>query len=918
MARPRSVPSPEEQLRQQRALGRSATRVDIVPAAAGDPGLSLFAGPRTVLVGPTDSGHDRLPWQLYPADKLDGALRTLHAQILEEAHALPDLLAGLDSADPEAAAPRSVHRRLGRMLALRSMLELAAAWEDAPAPGQVAPGWTSGPDRRVGVLPWHAWWVQVRQGWHLHHLSRWHAPHRGPGPWKDLTAAWITRAALLEDMGPDARPCSPLCATPEGRERQRTARPDALSRPPGTPVATRVDTDPDAFARRVRLALSLILEPALAGFLPDEVLAAVQGTKSGTAALSRLLPGVTAGPVQALASMLRAQLPHSGHFASGVGARSAVAAGPCPVRRGAWTAARAAFVSPLQCLRAEAAAGPLHLLVPGLPHAGLGSPALQEERLSGALEEVTDLFTAVAALPAEQTLPLPDLSGLLTGRGFLRLGTHAPPQARTEPLPATFAADDVWHRERALALLTVPGLTEAVAALQAVNVARERGLSDARREVCLASGLSAGELEEATGGERAFDRTPTDAGLERTLHWSGGIWSVVLARHPQDLISDGRTLSHCVGWGGYAHSVRAERTRIVRVLACDPDGPLPVPLLTLELKRAGEGSARAQSGWVLAQARGANNRPPTRDEAALLTLWAREVGVQLDGQSEVAPLNAAAARADAARLAVDWVAVDQETLPEDGEATPTPPPIVLQAAVAQLAAAISARWTPAATRTHQEGLRRVAQLVERARQHLQTELLRLHAAGEPRLTGSVPGDALLPGTGLLTLARDERPLLQALTQAGHGPTRPVGLRIDARIALQIDADLHAQERRHTLDLRPGRRPGEIALHFVADGHGSVNTYLSPAGLMNTGLLDPLHAGGGGSWSWGVPRRRQAGLTLLSSLLDEPLGPLATAATAATRQPGDTLRAQLHAWTGTPAARRSLAHHRNRNASANRS
>ena len=81
--------------------------------------------------------------------------------------------------------------------------------------------------------------------------------------------------------------------------------------------------------------------------------------------------------------------------------------------------------------------------------------------------------------------------------------------------------------------------------------------------------------------------------------------------------------------------------------------------------------------------------------------------------------------------------------------------------------------------------------------------------------------------------------------------------------------------------------------------------------MNTGLLGPLHAGDGGGWTWGVARRRQAGLTLLWSLLDEPLGDLAAAATAATRQPGGTLRDQLAAWTGTAAARRSQAHHQAR-------
>ena len=914
MARARPVPFLEAQLGRQRALGRSAVQVDIVPETVGGQSLSLYAGPRTVLVGPTGAGHVGVPWQLVPAAELDRALRTLHAQVVEDAHALPELLTTLASADPEADAPRAVQRRLGRMLALRSVLELAAAWEDAQGSGQPAPGWTSGPGRQVGVLPWHSGHTRVGEGWHLHHLRRWHVHSRSAGPWEDLTAAWITRGALLQDAEPNALLCGPLSATLEGRQRQRAAGPYSLPHQTDLLAAALSDLDPAAFVRRVRLALSVVLEPALAGFPQDEVLAAVQGAKSGSVALSRLLPGIPAGPIQAMAQLLRDQLRQQGRLGPDEGARSAFVAGACPVRRGAWTAARAASVFPRHCLGVEAAAGPLHLLVPGLQHAGPGSPALQEDWLSSALEEVVDLFTAVASLPAEQALPLPDLGGLLTGRGFLRLGAHAGPTPLTGPPTEAPVPDDDWRRDRELALYTVPGLTEAVAALQAVQAAREQGFLQARREVFLASGLSEAELEEATGGERPFDRTPGDAGLERTLHWTGGVWSLELARHPQDLVSDGRALSHCVGWGGYAHSVRAGRARIVRVLARGPDDEQPVPLLTLELGPSGgkEGSETALPGWKLVQARGANNRRPTRDEAALLGLWAREVDVRLEGESEVAPLRGGAARTNAERLKVAW-----EKVPDSGEQAPAPTMDVLQSAAALLAGAIAARWTPAATRTHQEGLRRVAQLVERARQHLQAECLRLHAEGEPLLVGSLSGADLLPGTGALTLAPDERPLLQALTQDPARPFRLLGLRIDARTSLEIDADLHAHERRHTLDLRPGKRPGDLALHFTTGLQPGLITYLSPAALMNTGLLDPLHAGDGGAWNWGVARRRQAGLTLLWSLLDEPLGDLAAAATAVTCQPGGTLRDQLTAWTGTAAARRSLAHHQARGASAER-
>ncbi|GGR26456.1 hypothetical protein GCM10008957_42510 [Deinococcus ruber] len=853
-----------------------------------------------MLVSPTAPGSVGVPWQLYPASDLDHALRTLHTQIIEDAHALPELLTGWASADPEATPSKAIQRRLRRMLSLRSVLELAAAWEDAPVPGHVAPGWTSRAARRVFALPWHHGPVNVGAGWHLHHLRRWHRPHVGPDSWEEATARTITAAALLQNTG-----SAPLCVERAERQRQRAAL--ALPPLPGAalPPLVRPDLDPDAFVRRVRWALSVVLEPALVGFEPDEVLLAVQGARSGALALSRLLPDVAAGPVQALAERLRTDAKYRGQIRHDEGTRSARVAGGCPVRRSAWTAARAAGAWPTHCLTAEAAAGPLHLLLPGIQHAGPTSELLQENRLSTAFEEITDLFTAVASLPAEQDVPLPELSGLLTGRGFLRLGAHAPSSPLTAPLLETALQDD-WQRERSLAMFVVPGLTEAVEAIQAVNAVREQTRAKVKNEVCHATGLSEAELEEATGGERAFDRTPGDAELERTVQWTGGLWSLLLARHPQELVSDGRALSHCVGWGGYAHAVRAGRSRIVRVLASGPEDKEPVPLLTLELGRDSGDDPSLGSRWHLVQARGASNRPPTRNEAALLGLWAREVGVRLSPSGEATPLTAQAACTATERLAVKW-----ETLSACPERSVPPTSQVLQEAGRLMAETLAARWTPDAARLHQEGLRRVAQLVERARSHLTSELLRLHREGDALLVGSLSGDSLLPGTGALTLAPDPQPALQVLTddKAGPSSSRAIGLRINRRLSLEIGTDLRARAHRQTLDLRSGKRPGELAVCFSVDGGPLINTYFSPAALMNTGLLDPLHVGdeGQGGWTWGVARRRQAGLTLLWSVLDEPLGELETAVSAVTRQPGGTLRAQLEAWTKTAAALRSMAH-----------
>jgi len=901
MARPAGIPpgSMVDQLKRQRALGRYATHVEVRedPDSAG---WLLRAGPRTVSVGQARSPEVRA-WQLAPVAELDGVLRSLHALILEEAHALPELLAGLAST-PEADAPRAVRGRLQRMLALRSVLELAAAWEDAPRAGDPTPGWTSGPSRTICVLPWHAGPVEVSEGWHLHQLRRWHQPHPENGNWAAATVGWITRAALLQDVGPGSSLAGPLSAGSAERRRQREAGATALDRPLARPGSIGIDLDPSAFVRRVRLALSALLDPALCSFGVDEVLQAVQGARSGVAALSRLLPGVASGPVQALGERLRAERLYGGRpwgneAEIGKGSLTTAAAGPSAVRRSAWTAALADSVFPHACLATEAAAGPLHLLMPGLQHSGPGG---RENWISMLMEEVRDLFAAVAALPAEQDMPLPDMSELLTGRGFLRLGAHAPAMAleRSDPedpelgglVPGRDGSQEGAH---------VPGLGIVVLALQMINAHREQQRALVRSEVSLATGLSEDELAEATGGERAFDRSLGDLALERVLHWSGGVWSLQLARHPQDLVSDGRALSHCVGWGGYAQSMRAGHARIVRVLSRGPEDEHARPLLTLELGRCGTANGEASPSWRVVQARGARNRAPTGDEATLLALWARQVGVDPGTGTGIAALTASAARAERARLEAEW---------ETGSVQknqPAPPTSEAVRRAVQLSADLTAAcWTPATTRTHQEALRRIAGLVERARTHLTAELRRLHDTGDALLVGPIDGDDLLSGTGELILTPDARPLLHALKPDEPGSPRVVGLRAERRTYLGVSPLLQAHEQRQTLDLRPGKRSGEIALHFSATGRTPVISHFGPASLTNTGLLDPLHLDDGQNAWTGVARKRVAGLTLLRSLLDEPLGELEEVASAVTRQPGRTLRDQLGSWSKTATGRRT--------------
>lgn len=615
------------QLQAQTALGRFVTHVEIDPAPGLPEGLSLHAGPKTVLVGP----HGRLPWQLCDAGLLDHALRALHGQILEEAQMLAELLAPCEGAAPEVPAPRPVQRRLRRMLGLRSLLELAATWQDAPVPGWATPGWTSGPRRPLGLtLPWHQSWqsIQASDVWHLHDLRRWHWPRTEPGSWAETTARRLTCVALLQDADPrqNALLARPLAHDPQVRRQQREdVRRGKRNHQNVAPPAP--DLDPGAFSRRVRLALSAVLEPALLGFDQNEVLRAVQGARGGRVALLRLLPGVAPGPATALGATLREELAHGGHLSPGEGARPAHAAGPESVRRSCWTAGRAGDAKPVLCLAAEAAAGPLHLLIPGLHQASPAHPLLRDGGLSTVLEEVGDLFSAVAALPAEQDLPLPDLSGLLSGSGQLRLGAQA--AGTEEPLrapaePVGNADEMAWHRRRQAALAAVPGLTRAIEALRGVTQARERARARLKTEACQVAGIGELDFDEAVSGERAFDLDPEDRALERSLTWAGGTWSLQLARHPQDLVSDGKALSNCVGWGGYAQTVRAGRSRIIRVLAQDDDQA--VPILTLELK-----PARQQDGptrWQLYQARGLRNRLPSGLEAALLALWAREVGVR--------------------------------------------------------------------------------------------------------------------------------------------------------------------------------------------------------------------------------------------------------------------------------------------------
>lgn len=883
-------PHIKRQRQQQATLGRSATQVDIFPdpTCGFHDGLSLHVSAKAVLASPLKAqGGPFLSWQRWDAQPFDVALRALHAQILEDARELPALLAPREHADPEAPTPRAVARRLQRMLGLRSLLELAACWQDAPVPAEEAPGWRGGPSRSIGVLlPWHRRADLPRAGdaWHLHDLRRWHWPRAGEESWADLTARHLTTAALLQD--PAARLAPPLSQDTQTRLQQRGElllgeRTYLVVPPPA------VDANADTFVTRVRLALSAVLDPALLAFSPEELLPAVQGARGAQETLRRLLPGVNPGPAAALAATLRAELRAGGHIEREA-ARPSQVAGSVPVRKNSWTVARAGQASPSVCLAAEAAAGPLHQLVPGLEGWGPANASLSRGWLSGALLEVCDLFSAVAALPADQALPLGDLSSLLTARGLLRLGPQAP-DAPTVTLPEPGTGNPEAEQEAALAL--IPGLAPAVQAMQSITMRREQEQARLKAQACQAAGIEESVFEEAVTGEEAFDLAPEDDALNRTLSWSGGVWFLQVARHPHELVSDGRALSHCVGWGGYAQAVRAGRSRIVRVLSRGAEDDVTVPVLTLELSALQERPGQVR--WQLVQARGLSNRRPTDDEEALLALWARETGVRL-AAGGASPLSPGALRANLTRLDVHW-----QPAPSPQSHAREQGPEGIRQATTLLAAARAACWTPAATRQHQEGLRRISLMIDRARGHLQAELTRLHNGGEKRLVGTYDADDLLSGTGLLPLPSDVRPLFQAATPGGEDRSSPPGLRAQRSQGLSLQRSLEISEHWEALELRRGRQAGQLTLTYEHSWR-TARSWLLDARTVQ-GLLEPVPALPPPPQGTG---RREPALALLRSLLDEPLEGGQVAATSATAQPGETLRVQLHAWLSAQCSRRS--------------
>jgi len=867
--------------------------VDIFPdATCGfQDGLSLHASARVVLVSSlNECGGPFLPWQRWDAHRLDLALRALHAQILEDAQELPALLAPLERADPEAPAPRSIQRRLQRMLGLRSLLELAACWQDAPVPGEEAPGWRGGPRRPTGVLlPWHHRADLPRAGdaWHLHDLRRWHWPRASKESWAEQTARHLTATALLQE--PAAHLAPPLSHDAQTRLKQR----EELLRGERTYLVVpppAVDTNADTFVTRVRVALSAVLDPALLAFSPEELLPAVQGARSAQETMRRLLPGVNPGPATALAATLRSELRAGGHIEGGA-ARPSQVAGRAPVRRNSWTVARAGQASPSVCLAAEAAAGPLHQLVPGLEGWGPANPGLSHGRLSGALLEVCDLFSAVAALPADQALPLGDLSPLLTSKGILRLGPQAPETSVSIPSEQGHGSPE---EEQEAALSLIPGLAPAFRAMRSITMQREQEQARLKAQACQAAGIDEATFDEAVSGEEAFDLTPEDHALNRTLSWWGGVWVLQVARHPQDLVSDGRTLSHCVGWGGYAQAVRAGRSRIVRVLARGAEEDAAVPLLTLELGALQE--RPGQLRWQLVQAKGLSNRSPAGDEGALLALWARETGVRLAASGDVPPLSTSALRASQTRLDARW-----HPVPSPQNHPPSQVSEGIRHASALLVAARDTQWTPTATRQHQEGLRRISLMISRARRHIQAELTRLHGEGETRLVGTYDADDLLSGTGLLQLPPDGRPVFRTVEpDAKHRALSP-GLRAQRHRGLSLLSSLEVSEDWEALELRRGKQPGQLMLTYEGRWRSSRSWALDLRTLQ--GLLEPVPAllppGRGAG-------RREPVLALLRSLLDEPLEGGQGVATTATGQSGETLREQLHGWMNAEHARKGRA------------
>ncbi|CAM4126323.1 hypothetical protein [Deinococcus marmoris] len=218
------------------------------------------------------------------------------------------------------------------------------------------------------------------------------------------------------------------------------------------------------------------------------------------------------------------------------------------------------------------------------------------------------------------------LDAILSSSGHLRIGARARAGQEEPDL-------DDGHQN----LKRIPGLPQVYAALARYNDMRAATAAWLRAEACAEVGVSPEALDEKLSGQPPFPLTPENLALERRLSWPGGAWRVELARHPLDLESDGQALSHCVGWGGYAHAVIEGSALIMRILdnGQSPQGVAGgllagLPVLTLEL--APEAGARA--GWKIVQARGQGNRSVSAYEAALLGEWAAAVGV-LGGDAQI-------------------------------------------------------------------------------------------------------------------------------------------------------------------------------------------------------------------------------------------------------------------------------------------
>ncbi|AZI44382.1 hypothetical protein EHF33_16000 [Deinococcus psychrotolerans] len=878
------APQVVQALEVQVALGRSATHVVIGSGPELPAGAVLHAGPRAVRV--TFGQEAPLAWQRADPQQLDAALVALHGQILEEADQLPELLVREQTAEQRGS--RAVERRLGRMLALRGVLDLSAAWDEGK-------GWDGNPKRAAcTALPWHplnrAFGAQatLSETWQLHDLRRWSLPH----PQQALAiTAHVTCAALLQQssFGSSQLVPPPLPRDPAARLTLRLRLQDQLfnthskvKQRMAAPALLNVDPDADSFVRRVRWALAAVLDPALLAFDEADVRQAVQGALGASVALRRLLPKVHHGPVAALAVKVRRNLQEDLFFEAGKGSLPARRAGKEAVRRSCWTAAWAADAHLQDCLAAEAIGGPLHQLIPGLDTAGPTWLPVRERVLDRTFEELKDLFAAVLALLEETRLPLQDLSALLTGRGVLRLGSAASAgtlqtafselQTALDALPdhakSSQAQSEVrWAWKEQLALRCAPGLEEAISNLKSVMAEHHRQLRRLKTEVCQSTGVSESALEEVLGGEERFTLDAADLALERRVVWADGCWDVRVARHPQELVEDGQLLGHCVGWGGCAQSVRAGHIRIIRILEQLP-GEVIQPRLTLELT-----TEPNRVGWTIVQARGFKNRSPTVEEQALLNLWSQTTGVQPEC-SPVPELQRALQRLNARTEALEGL--------EEG-ALVCPPQLVKEAAI-QFEAACAAQWTHVATRQHQETLRRIARLRGRAQDHLEQELARLHAAGDPGLVGTLHDSYLLPGVPSLQLPVDQRSVMQPEANG-------VGIQIAHRSELTLGHFLEAYEVWQTLTVRTVKRSSNLGLLFKY-GTGSEQRFVLTPQMWRSETLPPQ--------GQSASTRRQEifwqVLEILKAVMDVPLGPLEAPLSALTRRSGATLKAQFTAWS----------------------